>query len=160
MVDTQEPKAAGQTIDPAALAFEALREEVALARRAVAGLAAERASIEIPDYTESLGKIMQSSAATAKNLRVLTEVPILHATVQDWARAIEQANTTARQADRDALATLHRQLREVVDDIFTTLRMARTSDIQRQWLLWTFIGAMLAGILLGVFAIVPLVHAL
>ena len=160
MADTQETKVGEQINDPAALAFEALREEVALARRAVAGLAAERASIEIPDYTESLGKIMQSSAATAKNLRVLTEVPILHATVQDWARAIEQANTTARQADRDALATLHRQLREVVDDISTTLRKARASDIQRQWLLWTFAGAMLVGIFLGVFAIVPLVHAL
>ena len=43
--------------DPAAKAFEALREEVALARRAVAGLAAERASIEIPDYSATLGEI-------------------------------------------------------------------------------------------------------
>ena len=103
MADTQEPKTAEQTIDPAALAFEALREEVALARRAVAGLAAERASIEIPDYSESLGKIMQSSAATAKTLRALTEVPILHATVRTG-RAQSNRQTPRRDKPTETLS--------------------------------------------------------
>ena len=39
-----------------------------------------------------------------------------------------------------------------------SLRKARTADSQRQWLLWTCGGALLAGILLGVFAIAPLLR--
>lgn len=146
--------------DPAALAFEALREEVALVRRAVAGLAAERAAIEIPDYSETLGKIMQSSAATAKHIKTLAERPILHTTVQDWADAIVQANTPARQASQNNLANLHRQLSEVADGMAASLRKARTADQQRQWLLWIFGGGVFAGAFLGVFTILPLVRTL
>ena len=49
MAETPEPMQPQADADPATLAFEALREEVALGRRAVAGLSAERASIEIPE---------------------------------------------------------------------------------------------------------------
>ncbi|OJW28791.1 MAG: hypothetical protein BGO51_15660 [Rhodospirillales bacterium 69-11] len=160
MTDAQEAATPQENIDPAALAFEELRQEVALTRRAVAGLAAERAAIEIPDYSETLGKIVQSSAVTAKNLKALAEHPILHATVQDWADAIVKANTPARHASQNALANLHSQLSQVADDMAASLRKARTADSQRQWLLWTFGGGLLAGVLLGIFAILPLVHAL
>lgn len=158
-MDAQKQAIPEQTVDPAAIAFDGLRQEVALARRAVAGLAAERAAIEIPDYSETLGKITQSSATTAKYLKALSERSILQATVQDWANAIAQANTPARQASQDALAGLHRQLRQVADDMAAILRKARTADSQRLWLLWTCSGALLAGILLGVFAIAPLIRA-
>jgi hypothetical protein len=158
MSDVQEPLAPPENIDPAALAFEELRQEVALTRRAVAGLAAERAAIEIPDYSETLGKITQSSAVTAKNIRTLAERPILHATVQEWADAIVRANTPARHASQDALARLHAQLRQVAEDMAGSLGKARTADSQRQWLLWTSGGALLGGILLGVFAIAPLLR--
>ena len=159
MTDARQQDSPEPNIDPAVLAFEELRQEVALVRRAVAGLAAERAAIEIPDYSETLGKIVQSSAVTAKYLRALSDRPILHATMQDWADAIVQANTPARQADRDALTRLHGQLCEVVDDMAASLRKARTADSQRLWLLSTCGGSLLAGILLGVFAIAPLVRA-
>ena len=74
MAETPDPVPAHADADPATLAFEALREEVALVRRAVAGLSAERASIEIPDYSETLGQIMRASAATAQNLKALAEI--------------------------------------------------------------------------------------
>ena len=61
MAETPETMQPQAEADPATLAFEALREEVALVRRAVAGLAAERTSIEIPDYSETLGQIMRAS---------------------------------------------------------------------------------------------------
>jgi hypothetical protein len=160
MNDTQQPRPVEQDVDPAARAFEELRQEVALVRRAVAGLAAERAAIEIPDYSETLGKIVQSSTTTAKFLRSLAERPILHTTVQDWAEAIVQANTPARHASQNALANLHRQLSDVADSMAASLRKARTADRQRDWLLWMLCGGLLVGALLGFFAIPPLVHAL
>ena len=48
----------------AAEAFEAMRGELALLRRAVEGLAAERGAIDVPDYTETLGR-MQKGVDTA-----------------------------------------------------------------------------------------------
>jgi hypothetical protein len=54
MAETPDPVTADA--DPATLAFEDLRAEVALVRRAVAGLAAERASIEIPTTARRLAK--------------------------------------------------------------------------------------------------------
>lgn len=160
MTDRTRETDAPSSGDPAALAFEALREEVALVRRAVAGLAAERAAIEVPDYSETLGMIVQGSAATAKHIKALAERPILHTTVQDWADAIVQANTPARHASQNNLANLHRQLSDVADGMAASLRKARTADRQREWLLWTFGGGVLAGVLLGIFAVLPLVHAL
>jgi hypothetical protein len=75
MAETPEPVPAHADADPATLVFEALRTEVALVRRAVAGLSAERASIEIPHYSETLGQIMRASAATAQNLKALAVRP-------------------------------------------------------------------------------------
>jgi hypothetical protein len=85
--------------DPAALAFEALREEVALVRRAVTGLAAEGAGIEIPDYSETLAKIVRESAATANSLKTLAAMPALRLTPHDWAHEIAAARAEARRID-------------------------------------------------------------
>jgi Family of unknown function (DUF6118) len=160
MDETREPKVSEPNTDPAALAFEALREEVALARRAVAGLAAERASIEIPDYTETLAQITRASAAAANRLKTIAELPMLHASVQDWARAIDQASAPTRLADRAALATIHTRLSQAAQDVAASLRSARAAEAQNQWLLWAFAGGVLAGMVLGVIAIGPAVHAI
>jgi hypothetical protein len=139
--------------DPATLAFETLREEVALMRRAVVGLAAERASIEMPDYSETLAQIQQASVFCAKRLKAFSELPILNASLCEWARAIEQTGEPARRADRDALGKIHTQFQDVARDMGATLRSARSADVQRQWLLWTFAGGVLAGMLLWIVAI-------
>ena len=46
--------------DPAAVAFEAMRSELALLRRAVEGLAVERGAADVPDYSETLGVISKT----------------------------------------------------------------------------------------------------
>ena len=146
--------------DPAALAFEALREEVALLRRAISGLAAERAAIEIPDYSETLGQLQQASQQSAKSLKALKELPILNASARDWARAIEEQGEPVRRNDRQALSCILGHLRQVAGEMSAKLSSARAADVQRQWLLWTFGGGVIAGVLFWIFAIVPLVHAL
>lgn len=73
MAETPESMQSQAEADPATLAFEALREEVAFVRRAVAWLAAERASIEIPDYSETLGQIMRVSSATRQSVKALAK---------------------------------------------------------------------------------------
>ena len=78
--------------DAAARAFNDLRDDVrgelALLRRAIEGLAAERANVpEPPDYSETLGQIVKAATATAARVDVL-------------ARAAEDAVAPRYVADR------------------------------------------------------------
>ena len=134
--------------DPAALAFEALREEVALLRRGVAGLAAERAAIEIPDYSETLGQIMRTSAATVAGLKALGAMPALRLTAQDWGREIAAAGEPARRADQEALTCARDVFQQATHDMAASLSSARLAENQRRWLLWTGAVGILAGMLL------------
>ena len=134
--------------DLAALAFEALREEVALLRRGVAGLAAERAAIEIPDYSETLGQIMRTSAATAAGLKALGAMPALRLTARDWGCEIATASEQARRADQEALTGARDAFQQATHDMAASLSSAHLAENQRRWLLWTGAVGILAGMLL------------
>ena len=148
MAETPDPVPAHADADPATLAFEALREEVALVRRAVAGLAAERASIEIPDYSVTLGQIMRASAATAQNLKALAEMPALHRSAQDWGRDIAFAAEDARRSDQQAFAHAQHELERMVREMAVCLRSARSAEDQRLLLIWAAAGGTAAGMIL------------
>jgi hypothetical protein len=150
MAETPDPIPAHAGVDPATLAFEALREEVALVRRAVAGLSAERASIEIPDYSETLGHIMRASAATAQNLRALAEMLALHRSATDWGREIAFAAEAARRSDQQAFAHAQHELERMADAMAARLRSARSAEDQRLLLIWTAAGGTAAGMLLAI----------
>ena len=143
--EATQPEAAA---DPAALAFEALREEVSLLRRGVAGIAAERAAIETPDYSETLGQIMRTSAATAAGLKAFGAMPALRLTAQDWGREIAAASEPARRADQEALTGAHDAFQQAAHDMAASLSSARLADNQRRWLLYTGAVGILAGMLL------------
>jgi len=155
--ETKEPET---NADPASLAFEALREEVALVRRAVAGLAAERASIEIPDYSETLAHVARASAAAVSRLRTIAELPILNASVQEWAGAIDRTSEWTRSADRTALAAIQTQLRQAAQDVARSLESARAAEAQRQWLYWAFIGGVFAGMVFEGLVVAPVIRAI
>jgi hypothetical protein len=148
MAETPDPVPAHADADPATLAFEGLRQEVALVRRAVAGLAAERASIEIPDYSETLGQIMRTSAATAQNLEALGEMPALRRSATDWGREIAFAAEDARRSDQQAFAHAQHELERMVHEMAAYLRSARSEEDQRLLLIWTAAGGTATGMLL------------
>ena len=138
--------------DPAAAAFEMLREEVALARRAVAGLASERTRIEIPDYSETLANILQTGMATAERLKELSETPALRRTAQNWGREIEVAAETARRADQHALSQAITGLHDATDNLRGWISSARDGRRQDTWLKVTGSVGLAAGLVLGVVA--------
>jgi hypothetical protein len=158
MEDEKSPSLA--PADPAALAFKALREEVALVRRAVTGLAAEGAAIEIPDYRETLGQIMRASVATAAGLKALAAMPALRLTPHDWAHEIAAARAETRRIDQEALTQARDALQQAARDMTAKLTSAKFADKQRQWLLWTWTGGFFAGMLLLAIGIGPVVHAM
>jgi hypothetical protein len=145
--------------DPATLAFDALREEVALVRRAVAGLAAERGATEIADYSETLSRILRESAAMANSLKTLAGSPALHRTALSLAREIAEAGNEARRSDREALTEARDAFRQAARDIAAKLAIAKAAGSQRQWLLWPGIGGFVAGMLVLAIGIGPAVRA-
>ncbi|GAA0555147.1 hypothetical protein FHS83_001829 [Rhizomicrobium palustre] len=126
--------------DPAAAAFEELRREVAMVHRAMGGLAAERATI--PDYSETLGQILQACAAAAWRFEKLGELPALRLTPEVIGRQIDEAADVSRRAHEAVLQQTTRELN-------ACLQSARTAKSQNIWL--AAIGAicLVVGIALG-----------
>ena len=146
--------------DPAAKAFEALREEVALSRRAVAGLAAERASIEIPDYSATLGEIAKGIADMAETTARLASRPALSLMPSEIARQIAASAVESRRDDHAKLESACKYLDEVSVHLKTRLSLARKADAQNQWLMISGLTGLLAGILLWALGFGPMVRAM
>jgi len=104
--------------DEAARAFEDLRSEVSLVRRAVERLMAERAEpSDTPDYAETLGIISRNLSATAQRIDAVVDSPALSLTPQEISRQIIEVGTAGRSADRRAIAAA----RQVIEEVATKL---------------------------------------
>ncbi|MBK7284938.1 MAG: hypothetical protein IPI83_11650 [Sphingomonadales bacterium] len=84
-----EPQPAEPNIDPATQAFARLEGEMALVRRAVERLAAERADIVIPDYGATLTDMTKQFAAISESLEDIAEHPALQLTPERLGARIE-----------------------------------------------------------------------
>lgn len=145
--------------DPATIAFEALREEMALVRRAVSGLTAERTASAIPDYSETLGKILHSNAITSKNMRILAELPALRLTPEIIGHQIDDAAQASRRADHAILEEARAALHKAAQELSAHQRSARTAEDRRRRLFAAGTGGILAGILLWGLLSGPIVRA-
>jgi hypothetical protein len=132
--------------DPAATAFEELRREVAMVHRAMAGLAAERATI--PDYSETLGQILQACGAAARKFKELKELPALHLTPESIGRQIDDAAETARRANHAVLKDASAALQQTTRDLSAHLQSARSAKSQRIWLAATGAACLVTGMIL------------
>ena len=159
MAEHRQITEAKATADPAALAFEALRQEIALLRRAVTGLAADQSSIEVPDYSETLATISRMVSSIGKRLVALLETPAFGYTPQDWSHKIKIASEEARRKDRETIMLSGEILRKTTEDLTRSLMSAREAARQQRLLLWTGGGGILAGMLLWAFCIGPSIRA-
>ena len=147
----------------AAEAFEAMRGELALLRRAVEGLAAERGAIDVPDYTETLGRMQQGVDATADRIAIINDViarsPALAMTPEQIAQRIAAAGNAARREDQAALATARKGLEDVTRQLHAYVVSGRTGDEQNRWLAWSAISGAIIGILAWTLLAGPILRA-
>jgi len=136
----------------AAEAFEAMCVELALLRRAVEGLAAERGAIDVPDYTETLGRMQKGVDATADRIAVINDViarsPALAMTPEQMAQRIAAAGNAARREDQVALATGRKGLEDVTRQLHGLVASARHAGEQNRRLAWSAIGGVAIGMVL------------
>jgi hypothetical protein len=139
----------GEVQDAAAVAFELLREEVALCRRAVAGLAAERAAIQIPDYSKTLNQMAAALNTTSRQLDALSQKPALALTPQQWSYQIAAAGNDVRRTEQDTLERARTGFVKVAQELSARLASARQADQQHKWLMRAGIAGILVGTVLG-----------
>jgi hypothetical protein len=145
----------------AAQAFEDLRAEVTLMRRAVERLTAERMEMPEPsDYSETLGVIANNITATAQRVDMLVKSPMLAMTPEQLAGRITAAASTARQEDRQAIATACTGLEDVTRQLHGYVVSARRGDEQNRWLAVAGVVGMLFGMVLWATLAGPIARAL
>lgn len=142
MNDDHEP-------DAAAEAFEGVRGELALLRRAVERLAAERAEVpEIPDYSETLGRMAKALNTTMQNVAVLAKAAEGNVAPRYVADRIVAAGAHARDEDRRMIASAGEKMEHATRALHGIGGVARRADEQRRTLWQVGAGACLGGALL------------
>jgi len=137
--------------ESASQAFARLDGRIAIMARAVEHLAAERASIEIPDYSATLGQMNTRLAAVAQGLAGIAEKPAMQLTPEALAVRIDAAAEKSRAADRATLREAREAHQEASRIIHGIIRAVRGTAEQRRHLIWSASGGLAAGCLLWSF---------
>lgn len=146
--DPATPDTAG---DPAAEAFTRLEGELALMRRAVQHLAAERADIVIPDYGATLTDMAKRMGEISESLKGMAGHPAMQMTPDSIGNRIAAAAEAARRSDQDRISQARNDLSHAAQEMRSVTAHARTVAEQRQQLYQVAGGALLAGVLLWSF---------
>jgi hypothetical protein len=138
----------GQGAD-AAEAFEAMRGELALLRRAVEGLAAERAQVPEPiDYSETLGRMAKGLNAGLHRIDVLAKAAEDGVAPRYVADRIVAASGSTRAEDQRTIVAARQGLEDVTRQLHGYVVSGRTGDEQNRWLGLAAIGGAIIGIVL------------
>ena len=129
--------------DAAAEAFEGVRGELALLRRAIEGIAARDDRPEPPDYSETLGQITKLATATYQRAEILRKA----AEEETVARQVAARITGAVAEDRQAVKTAAGELRDATRALQGVTVSARRGDEQNRLLAWTAIGGIVVGMI-------------
>ncbi|MCK8458448.1 DUF6118 family protein [Sphingomonas faeni] len=150
--DIQEGGDPAEAFDRLRAVVEGQDRELALLRRAVEGLAAERAHIDVPDYTETLGVIQQGVDTATGGInaigQILTQAPALAMTPEQMVQRIAAAGSATRREDQAALAKAGEDKVRVMAELRAIAGSAWTKHDQKNRQLWFGLGGMTAGILL------------
>ncbi|MBI0477166.1 hypothetical protein D9601_17605 [Sphingomonas sp. MA1305] len=151
----------GDGEDEAARAFEGVRGELALLRRAIERLAAERADdSHAPDYSETLGVIANNITATARAANALVKSPALSLTPEEMNRQIAAAGSAGRAEDRRVISAARQTIEEVATKLGRRLESHVMADEQRRRLWRVGLSGIVAGAVLWAALAGPIARSL
>ena len=151
--------------DEAAQAFEDLRAEMTLVRRAVERLTAERTELpDGPDYSETLGVISHNLSAIGQRVDALVNSPALALTPEKLNRQIVEAGVAGRSEDRRVIAAARQTIEEIATKMGRQLDSHFMADEQRRRVrhvgLASGLACLVAGMLLWAVLTGPIVRAM
>lgn len=139
--------------DAAADAFARLEGEVAMMRRAVERLSTERADIDVPDYSDTLGEMARHLDKLSKATAGLAARPAMDLTPETMAQRIRQAARQAHEADQARIRAAEQRYDKAAYELRGIIGTIRAVRDQREYMLWTLCGGIFVGCLL--WAILP-----
>jgi len=128
-------------------AFEALRREVALLRRALEGLAAEQKAQ--PDYSGVLAGIGARIREQNATLGAMAEAPALKLTPEAMGQQILRASQQVRAEDAKLLGHAQNGMTSAARQIEAALASARTAQAQKRAVRWYAMLGIVAGVIVG-----------
>ncbi len=128
-------------------AFEDLRGEVSLLRRAIEGLAAERR--DQPDYTPTLTQIVDEQRAFRGWAEKVTKLPALKLTPAVLASEIEEASSKLGLAEAEALKQARVDLGKAADILTRSLHGFLKYEQVRTLMLVSNVVMLLLGWIVG-----------
>lgn len=137
--------------DDIAEAFEALRGEVSLTRRAVEGLTAARENV--PDYSTTLGKMAEALTQAAAGIDRIERSPAVRLSPAAMADEIRKASTDARAEDHALLRETRDALSRTIGRVDGIVERGQAADRQLRRVIWAGVGGALGSMLL--MAILP-----
>lgn len=134
--------------DEATQAFARLEGELAMMRRAVQHLAAERADIVIPDYTATLGQMAGQLEQVSESLTAIGGKPAITLTPEDIAVQIKRASHDMQRDTSDLFRQGRKDFDSVTAQLSAMVGRVRTEGEQKRQT-WRFaVLGLAAGILL------------
>jgi hypothetical protein len=127
-------------------AFERLRSELSLLRSAVEGLTAARENV--PDYSSTLGDIVQGVGANAAQLGRIEKSRALALSPVELSKEITQAAEAVRSQDRQMLGEARDALARSLGRIDGMIMRGQAVEGRARRDLWIAAGGVFAGILL------------
>lgn len=132
-------------------AFEALRGEVSLTRRAVEGLTAARERVS--DYSATLGQMTEVLKRAAEGIDRVERSPAVRLSPAALTDEIVKASAEARAEDHVLLRETRDTLTRSIGRIDGIVERGQAADRQLRSLIWSGAGGALAGMMLT--AILP-----
>lgn len=132
-------------------AFEALRAEVSLLRRALEGLTAERQAA--PDYAPTLSEISTRIDGVRAWAQKMADQPAMRLTPKGLTQEIDAASRELRQADKQTIMDVGSRLGEHITRVDAIIKRSRTADQQVRLVHKVAASGVVVGMIL--FAILP-----
>jgi hypothetical protein len=142
---TQYPDRDAPGTDPGR-AFEDLRKEVSLARRALEGLTAARENI--PDYSTTLGEMAQILKAAIEGLERIERSPAVRLSPAAMVQELNKASEAVRAEDRQLLHQSQDALARSIGRVDGIVERGQAADRQLRHRIWCAAGGAVGGILL------------
>ena len=132
-------------------AFEDLRAEVSVMRRAVEALPGAWEENQPPDYSPDLGRIAKGLAVVAAQLDAINKHPALTMTPEQHRQAIAQAGNGLMREAAQKLDQATRDTERERQQLVNLVGTIRKQDEQRNWLIYTGLAAFVVALLLSPF---------
>ena len=141
------------TLDPAAKAFEALRDEVLDLRRSINQLSQNIQLIPTQDYRRTLAQILRAQENMSGEIKELKSHPAINLTPEGFINKLEEIKDRVLERERKSLKETEDMLRFNSNTIGNWIEQAREANRQNWWLVLVgcvglFIGGLIIFILI------------